>query len=63
MSMTSRSLYDVLVIRRELTATGGFYRIVVSEHYVAASRQDKLNDDANNNMDRRTETYTDSNYF
>lgn len=63
MSLTSRSTYDVVVIQRETTAVGGYYKTTVKDYFVSSARQDKLLADSNNNMDKETITYDQSNYF
>lgn len=42
---------------------GGYYKTIVKDYFVSSARQDKLLSDSNNNMDKESITYTDSNYF
>lgn len=52
MSLTSRSTYDIVVVQRETTAVGGYYKTTVRDFFVSSARQNKLLADSNNNMDR-----------
>lgn len=63
MSLTSRSTYDVMVVQRDTTAVGGYYKTTVKDYFVSSARQDKLLADSNNNMDKETVAYDQSNYF
>lgn len=54
MTLTSRSTYDVLIVKREGSSIGGYYKTTVSDYFVASGRQDKLISDSINNMDRQT---------
>lgn len=53
MTLTSRSIYDILVIKRDSSPVGGFYKTTVADYYVTSGRQDKLLSDTINNMDKQ----------
>lgn len=52
MTLTSRSTYDVLVIKRDGTSVGGYYKTTVTDYYMSSARTDRLMTDTNNNMDK-----------
>lgn len=54
MSPTSRSTFDILIVKRESSAVGGYYKTTVADYFVASGRQDKLLSDSINNMDKQT---------
>lgn len=52
MTLTSRSTYDVLVIKRDSAPVGGYYKTTVTDYYMSSARTDRLMTDTNNNMDK-----------
>ena len=63
MSETSQSTYDILVVKRSSTPSGGYYETDVQDYFVSSGRQNKLLSDSINNMDKDVTTYSDSSYF
>ena len=63
MALTSRSTYDVLVVQREGSSVGGYYKTTVTDFYMSSARTDRLMTDTNNNMDKAVTTYSNSNYY
>lgn len=53
MTLTSRSIYDILIIKRDSNPVGGYYKTTVGDYYVTSGRQDKLLSDTINNMDKQ----------
>lgn len=63
MTPTYTNSYDVLIVKRASTQSGGLYTCTIKDYYVTSGRPTNLMTDTNTNMDLMTPTSANSSSY